>query len=111
MIYRNKGELSWVLEFILFFGLIFYHKSKIIKRDYSLKITIMNDKDDKGESKDQSAKEIAEIMVQNMIANMKDPNFLIEKERRLQKAASEVIATRKKKQKISDESEDNNQVE
>ena len=71
----------------------------------------MNDKDDKGESKDQSAKEIAEIMVQNMIANMNDPNFLDEKERRLQEAAAKVIEERKKKTQLSDESEDNNQAE
>ena len=70
----------------------------------------MSDKDEKEKSKDQSAKEIAEIMVQNMIANMKNPDFLIEKERRLQEAAAKVLAERKIRKEQSDESEDNNQA-
>jgi hypothetical protein len=48
---------------------------------------------DKEEKKEKSkAEEIAEIMVANMIANMKNPNFIEEKERRLQEAAKKANA-------------------
>lgn len=44
----------------------------------------------------QSAKEVAEAMVANMTANMKDPEqFWLEKERRMDEAAKIAIAKRK----------------
>ncbi len=39
----------------------------------------------------QSAEEIAKAMVENMKANMEDPNFEIEKERRQSEAAEEAL--------------------
>jgi len=38
-------------------------------------------------------------MVENMKANMENPNFWDEKEKRLQKAADEVLKRRKERQK------------
>jgi len=49
------------------------------------------EKKEKEKSKAQSAKEIAKIMAANMAANMKDPDFLMKKERRLQHAANKVL--------------------
>lgn len=51
--------------------------------------------------KNAKAEEIAKIMVANMQANMNDPNFLLEKERKLQKAADKVL----KKEKENKETE------
>ncbi|MFX1391505.1 MAG: hypothetical protein ACFE9Z_15680 [Promethearchaeota archaeon] len=56
----------------------------------------------KTEKKGQSTKEIAEIMVENMKANMENPNFWAEKEERLQKARDEVLKKIKRKQKTEE---------
>lgn len=56
----------------------------------------------KTKNKNKRAEEIAKIMVENMKANMKNPNFLIEKEERLQKAAHKVIKRRKEREKSED---------
>ena len=45
--------------------------------------------------KDQTAKEIAEIMVENMKANMADPDFWSKKEERMRKARDKVLKERK----------------
>jgi hypothetical protein len=60
----------------------------------------MNEKK-KSESskKNDKAEEIAKIMVENMKANMANPNFLLEKERRLQEAANKVIKKGKEREK------------
>ncbi len=59
----------------------------------------IDEKDEsKTEKKGQSAKEIAEIMVENMKANMANPNFWAEKEERLQKARDEVLKKMKERQ-------------
>lgn len=50
-------------------------------------------------NKNHRAEEIAKIMVENMKANMENPNFLIEKERRQQEAADKVLKRRKERQK------------
>ena len=63
------------------------------------------DKEDKKEK--SKAEEIAEIIVANMIANMKNPNFLEEKERSFQEARNEVIAELQKRESENEESEDN----
>ena len=55
----------------------------------------MDEEDKKEKSK---AEEIAEVMVANMIANMKNPNFLEEKERRLQDASHKVIIELQKRE-------------
>jgi hypothetical protein len=52
-------------------------------------------KNEKKDSKYSSAREVAEAMVENMKANMADPNFLDERERRLSEAAKEVLKKRK----------------
>ncbi|MBD3197223.1 MAG: hypothetical protein GF317_19370 [Candidatus Lokiarchaeota archaeon] len=51
----------------------------------------MNKKKEKDGDKTLNAKELAEIMVENMNANMADPEFLLRKERRMQEAAKEVL--------------------
>lgn len=56
----------------------------------------------KTKKKEQTAEEIAEIMAENMRANMQNPNFLKEKEERLQKVAHEVIKKRKEREKSED---------
>ena len=56
----------------------------------------------KTEKKSQSVKEIAEIMVENMKANMANPHFWSEKQERLQKArdkASKKIKERQNNEK------------
>ncbi|MFW9902381.1 MAG: hypothetical protein ACFFDY_14025 [Candidatus Thorarchaeota archaeon] len=61
---------------------------------------LIDEKDEsKTEKKSQSAEEIAEIMVENMKANIANPNFWAEKEERLQKARDEVLKKRKEKHK------------
>lgn len=52
---------------------------------------------------DQSAKEIAEIMAQNMAANMNDPNFESEQDRIHEEAARKVLMERKKRAQKSEE--------
>ncbi len=48
--------------------------------------------------KDQNAEEIARIMVENMKANMVDPDFWEKRERRRQKALDEVLKKRKERE-------------
>ena len=48
-------------------------------------------------NKNHKAEEIAKIMVENMKANMENPDFWIEKERRQQEAADKVLKRRKKR--------------
>ena len=63
---------------------------------------------DKEEKKEKSkAEEVAEIMVANMIANMKNPNFLEEREQILQEAAHEAIAEMRKREAENEDSEGN----
>ena len=57
----------------------------------------MSKEEDEKPNKNQSAKEIAEIMVENMKANMANPDFLIERERIRQKAAHKVLKERKER--------------
>lgn len=52
---------------------------------------------EKKEKKEQSAKEIAEIMAANMKANMEDPEFWEKKERIRQKAVNEVLRKRRER--------------
>jgi hypothetical protein len=59
----------------------------------------MNDKEETEKKEGQSAKEIAEIMVENMKANMENPDFLHEKELRLDEARNEVIKERIEREK------------
>ncbi|MBY9015243.1 MAG: hypothetical protein KGD68_06080 [Candidatus Lokiarchaeota archaeon] len=47
--------------------------------------------------KEHTAEEIAKIMVENMKANMENPNFWDEKEERLQRAADEVLKKREER--------------
>ncbi len=61
--------------------------------------------------KDQNAEDIAKIMVENMKANMADPDFWLKKERIRQKALKEVLKKRKereeaKKKKLNEKEED-----
>jgi hypothetical protein len=53
----------------------------------------------KTKKKEQSAEEIAQIMVENMKANMANPNFWAEKEERLRKARNKVLKERKETEK------------
>ncbi|MFX1568581.1 MAG: hypothetical protein ACFFCV_09450 [Promethearchaeota archaeon] len=60
---------------------------------------LIDEKDEsKTEKKGQSAKEIAEIMVENMKANMANPNFWAEKEERLQEARDKALKKLKERQ-------------
>ena len=61
-------------------------------------ITIGDKDNNKTKKEEHSAEEVAKAMVENMIANMKNPNFLNEKEERIQKAAKEVIKKRKERE-------------
>jgi len=51
----------------------------------------MKEKEENMEKKTQTANEVAQAMVENMIANMNNPDFLDEKERRLQEARDDVL--------------------
>ena len=50
------------------------------------------------------AERVAKIMVDNMIANMADPNFEEERERRLQDARDRVLENRKNRKSNKDDS-------
>lgn len=54
--------------------------------------------DKKKKEKDQNAEEIARIMVENMKANMADPDFWLKRERIRQKALEEVLKKRKERE-------------
>ena len=67
-------------------------------------VLLIDEKDESKTKKNgQSAKEIAEIMVENMKANMANPNFWAEKEERLQRARDMVLKERKKRQETEDQ--------
>lgn len=66
----------------------------------------MSKKEDTEKSKDHSAREIAEIMVQNMIANMNNPNYIEEKELRMQEAAKKVLDERRKREEAEENEEE-----
>ncbi len=64
---------------------------------------LIDEKDEnKNKKKNQTAREIAEIMVENMKANMANPNFWAEKEERLQKVRDKVLKERKERQKTEE---------
>jgi hypothetical protein len=58
----------------------------------------METHDEKEKSKDAEAKKVAEIMLANMKANMEDPDFLLKKERRLQKATEKALERMKERE-------------
>jgi len=78
--------------------------NKLFKENQKIKvINIKKDKDEKNNmNKNHRAEEIAKIMVENMKANMENPNFWLEKEARQQKAADKVLKRRKERQKKKD---------
>ena len=62
-------------------------------------LSIEEKNDTKTKKKGQSAEEVAKAMVENMKANMENPNFLDEREKLLQDAADEVLKKRKERQR------------
>jgi len=54
--------------------------------------------EEKEKNKNQRAKEIAKIMVENIKANMADPEFWEKRERIRQEAADKVLIKRREKQ-------------
>ncbi len=64
---------------------------------------LINEKDKtKAEKKEQTAEEVAQIMIENMKANMTNPNFWTEKEERLRKARNKVLKEKKERQKTEE---------
>ena len=59
----------------------------------------MEEKEEKKEKRIQTADEVAQAMVENMKANMNNPDFLDEQERYRQEALDEVLKKRKEKDK------------
>lgn len=57
----------------------------------------MGNKKERKEKKVQTADEIAQIMVENMKANMNNPDFFAEKEQRMQAARDKVLKKRKER--------------
>ena len=67
-------------------------------------VLLIDEEDEsKSKKKGQTAEEVAKIMVENMKANMANPNFWAEKEERLQKARDKVLKERKKRQKTEEQ--------
>jgi len=64
----------------------------------------MSKEEDEKPNKNQKAKEIAEIMVENMKANMVNPNFWIEKERIRAKVRDKVLKERKEREEKNENS-------
>lgn len=62
-------------------------------------LSIEEKDESKTKKKGQSAEEVAKTMVENMKANMENPNFWNEKEERQQQALDEVLKKRKERQK------------
>ena len=63
----------------------------------------MEEKDEKKKpKKEQTAKEIAEIMVENMKANMNNPNFWTEKEEIQAKVIKKILKERKEREKTKE---------
>ena len=52
----------------------------------------------KKKKKDQNAEEVAKIMVENMKANMADPDFWLKRERIRQEALNKVLKNRKERE-------------
>ncbi|MBY9004150.1 MAG: hypothetical protein KGD73_09290 [Candidatus Lokiarchaeota archaeon] len=59
----------------------------------------MEEKKEKKEKKTQTGEEVAQAMVENMKANMNNPDFLDEQERYRQQALDEVLKKRKERNK------------
>ena len=59
----------------------------------------MEEKEEKKEKRIQNTDEVAQAMVENMKANMNNPDFLDEQERYRQEALDEVLKKRKEKDK------------
>ena len=57
----------------------------------------------KKKDKNQKAEEIAKIMVENMKANMADPDFWEKRERRRQEALNEVLELQKEREEAEKE--------
>ncbi|MCJ7650425.1 MAG: hypothetical protein MUP85_17590 [Candidatus Lokiarchaeota archaeon] len=57
----------------------------------------MEEKEEKKEKRIQTADEVAQAMVENMKANMNNPDFLDEQERYRQEALDEVFKKRKER--------------
>ncbi|MBY9019163.1 MAG: hypothetical protein KGD66_10070 [Candidatus Lokiarchaeota archaeon] len=57
----------------------------------------MEEKEEKKEKRIQTADEVAQAMVENMKANMNNPDFLDEQERYRQQALDEVLKKRKER--------------
>ena len=57
----------------------------------------MEEKEEKKEKRIQTADEVAQAMVENMKANMNNPDFLDELERYRQQAADKVLKKRKER--------------
>jgi hypothetical protein len=62
----------------------------------------MSNGEDEQPKKDQTAKEIAEIMVENMKANMANPDFLDEQARIREKVRAKVLKERKERRERKD---------
>jgi hypothetical protein len=62
-------------------------------------LSIEEKDESKTKKKGQSAEEIAKAMVENMKANMANPNFWAEKEERQQEALDKVLKERKERQR------------
>ncbi|TFF86298.1 MAG: hypothetical protein EU517_00605 [Promethearchaeota archaeon] len=65
----------------------------------------------KKKEKDRNAEEVAKIMIENMKANMADPDFLLERERRRQEALKKVLKERKEKEESEEKNLDDDSVE
>jgi hypothetical protein len=61
--------------------------------------------ENKKKAKDQRTEEIAKIMVENMKANMADPDFWLKKERIHQKATEKVLKERRKREETNSKKE------
>jgi hypothetical protein len=60
-------------------------------------------KEEKEEIKNQTAKDVAAAMVENMKKNMEDPDFLDKKEKRLDEVTKEVLKRSEEKNKKHEE--------
>ena len=56
----------------------------------------------KKKEKDQNAEEVAKIMVENMKANMADPDFWLRRERNRQEAFQKVLERRKEREEAEE---------
>jgi len=65
----------------------------------------------KKKEKDQKAEEIAKIMVENMKANMADPDFWLKRERIRQEAFKKVLKKRKEREEAEEKRLNENKEE